>query len=511
MLNWAFAILSVQAAMGAFDNFWHHELEAKLPSTVSARYELLLHASREAIYAALFAGLAWAEWRGAWAWGLAALLLVEIVITLADFIEEDLTRRLPPLERVLHTLLALSYGAFAALLAPAVAGWAAEPTAVVPVSYGWMSPLLTLYAVGVGGWSVRNWVATVRLYRRAAGASPAAAPGEGPAVLVTGGTGFIGQALVRRLVGERRRVIVLSRDARRARALLGPAVHVVESLDALLPETRLAAVVNLAGAPVAGGPWTRRRRRVLLDSRIGTTRAILDLLARLEHRPAVLVSASAVGLYGARGPDEPLDEDACGRPGEFQSDLCRSWEMKAARAEAWGVRVVLLRFGVVLGWGGGLFPALDLAARLGLGAVLGGGLQAFPWLHLDDAVGLIGHAMRDGRMRGPVNAVAPECPAQAGFAQALAARHGRRVRLRVPARWLRAWLGRMADLLLAGQRAVPRQAAAAGYVFAAPTLQAALDRLHGAAARRRPETAARQVPGPAEVPVRHGMSAGTAE
>lgn len=110
MLNAAFAILSVQAVMGAFDNLWHHELEAKLPSTVSARYELMLHAAREAIYAALFAGLAWAEWRGLWARGLAALLLVEIVITLADFIEEDLTQRLPPLERVLHTMLALSTG-----------------------------------------------------------------------------------------------------------------------------------------------------------------------------------------------------------------------------------------------------------------------------------------------------------------------------------------------------------------------------------------------------------------
>ena len=485
MLSAAFAVLSVQAVMGAFDNFWHHELEAKLPSTVSARYELLLHTSREAIYAVLFAGLAWAEWRGAWAWGLAALLLVEIVITLADFIEEDLTRRLPPLERVLHTMLALSYGAFAALLAPVAAGWAAAPTAVGAVSYGWVSWLLTLYAVGVGGWSIRNGIATARLFRLAAAAPPPPVAGHGPAVLVTGGTGFIGQALVRRLVAEGRRVIVLSRDARRARTLLGPAVHVVESLDALLPETRLAAVVNLAGAPVAGGPWTPRRRRVLLDSRIGTTKAILGLLARLEHRPAVLVSASAVGLYGARPADEPLMEDAGGRPGEFQSDLCRAWEMKAARAEAWGCRVVMLRLGIVLGRDGGMFPLLDAAARFGLGAVLGDGRQPFPWVHLDDAIGLIQHAMRDGHMRGPVNAVAPDCPAQGGFVQALARRHGRGVRLRVPASWLRAWLGGMADLLVAGRRAVPWAALEAGYCFAAPTLQVALDRLAGPAAVRR--------------------------
>ncbi len=477
MLNAAFAILSIQAVMGAFDNFWHHELEAKLPSTVSARYELLLHAAREGIYAALFAGLAWAEWRGLWAWGLAALLLVEIVITLADFIEEDLTRRLPPLERVLHTLLALSYGAFAALLAPVAAGWAAVPTAVVPVSYGWVSWLLTLYAVGVGGWSLRNAAAVVRLFRLSRAAAPSSVPGQGPAVLVTGGTGFIGQALVRRLRAEGRRVIVWSRDARRARVLLGPGVQVVERLEDLLPEARLAAVVNLAGAPVAGGPWTRARRRLLRESRVGTTQAVLDLMARLEHRPAVLVSASAVGLYGARGADEVLDEEACGRPGEFQSDLCRAWEMKAARAEGWGVRVVTLRFGIVLGRDGGLFPVLDRAARLGLGAVLGDGRQVAPWVHLDDAVGLILHAIRDGRMRGPVNAVAPECLAQAGFVQALAERHGRRVRLRVPAGALRAGLGEMAELFLSGQRAAPTRALASGYAFAAPTLGAALDRL----------------------------------
>ena len=186
-------------------------------------------------------------------------------------------------------------------MAPVAAGWAAAPTAVVPVSYGWVSWLLTLYAAGVGGWSLRNAAAVVRLFRPSRAAAPAVPPGRGPAVLVTGGTGFIGQALVRRLAADGRRMIVWSRDARRARALLGSGVQVIERLDELLPGTRLAAVVNLAGAPVAGGPWTRARRRVLRESRVGTTQAILDLVARLEHRPAVLVSASAVGLCGARG------------------------------------------------------------------------------------------------------------------------------------------------------------------------------------------------------------------
>ena len=126
----------------------------------------------------------------------------------------------------------------------------------------------------------------------------------------------------------------------------------------------------------------------------------------------------------------------------------------------------MLRFGIVLGRDGGLFPVLDRAARLGLGAVMGAGRQASPWVHLDDAVGLILHAIQDGRMRGPVNAVSPECLAQAGFMQALAG-------------GLRAGLGEMAELFLSGQHAAPARALAAGYAFAAPTLGAALDRLLG--------------------------------
>jgi uncharacterized protein (TIGR01777 family) len=482
-MNAVFAILCVQALVGAFDNLWHHELEAKLPQRVSARYELTLHAAREAIYGVLFLALAWTRWEGAWAWALAGLLAAEIVITLADFIEEDLTRRLPALERVLHTILAVSYGAFVAALAPVLLTWASRPTAMPGAGHGWVSWLFTLYAAGVSAWSVRNWIAVARLNRvaRSAPVETVVAPASGPAVLVTGATGFIGSALVRSLLEDGHRVIALTRDGRRAAPCLDRRVQVVESLDALPAETPVASIVNLAGASIVGGRWSARRKATLLASRVEVTRGLCALIERLDRRPEVLVSASAVGFYGARAPGEELDETAPPQPGAFQSDLCAAWEREACAASALGVRVVRLRFGVVLGRDGGLFPALALAARLGAAAVLGSGLQPFAWVHRADAVGLIRFAIDQPALRGAVNAVAPDAPSQAAFASAVAASVGSRARLSIPARLLKLAAGEASELLLEGQAAAPRRALAAGYRFRHPRLEAAVAELAAAA------------------------------
>ena len=275
------------------------------------------------------------------------------------------------------------------------------------------------------------------------------------------------------------RVIVLARDLVQARATFGPGVWVVDTLDAIPSETVVDAVVNLAGARVLGLPWTAARRATLLGSRTEVTSAVVALMRRLQQRPRVLVSASAVGFYGASPSFEPCDERSPARPGQFQSDLCAAIEHEARRAEALGVRVVRMRFGVVLGRDDGAYPMLALSARLGLGAVLGSGRQPAPWIHLDDAVGLVRLAIADGRMSGAVNAVAPRTPSQAEFAHALAASFGRRARLRVPHAPLRAALGEMAELLLEGQNAVPAAALAAGYRFRHPTLDGAFADLAG--------------------------------
>jgi uncharacterized protein (TIGR01777 family) len=480
-MNTVFFVLSVQALMGAFDNLWHHELEAKLPQRVSARHELSLHAAREAIYGVLFIGLAWFEWRGAWAWVLAAMLLTELWITLADFLEEDRTRRLPPFERVLHTLLTISYGLFLGIFAPVLMGWAQQPSALSFVSHGWVSWLFTLYGIGVLAWSVRNLFAVLRLYREAAQGRLAPAQAfDGhrvtPAVLVTGATGFVGRALVADLLRDGRRVIALSRDARQARASFGPGVWVVESLDAIPSETRIDAVVHLAGARVLGMPWTAARRRILLASRTEISAQVVELMRRLQQVPHVLISASAVGYYGAspQASFDALDETAPSRPGEFQSDLCAAIEHEARRAEGLRVRVVRLRLGVVLGRGDGAYPAQAIAARLGLGVVLGSGRQPAPWIHLEDAVGLVRFALANDGLSGAVNAVAPDTRTQAQWVSALAASFGRRVRFRVPDAVLRTALGEMSTLLLDGQKAQPRAAVAAGYAFVHPHLEDAL-------------------------------------
>jgi hypothetical protein len=273
-MNPIFLRLSVQAALGAFDNLWHHELEARLPQRTSARYELSLHAAREAIYGVVFFGLAWFEWRGAFAAVLAALLLVELGITLADFLEEDRTRRLPPFERVLHTVLTISYGLFLGLMAPVLWAWVQQPTAMALAPHGWVSWLFTAYAAGVWAWSVRNTLAAIQLYRTASPAQASARHARGlqpqPATLVTGATGFVGSALVADLVRDGQRVIVLTRDALQARASFGPDVWVVDTLDAIPSETSIDAVVHLAGTRVLGMPWTQARRRQLQASRVDT-------------------------------------------------------------------------------------------------------------------------------------------------------------------------------------------------------------------------------------------------
>lgn len=473
-MNTVFIVLTVQALMGAFDNLWHHELEARLPQRTSARHELALHAIREALYGLLFIGLAWVQWQGWWVLLPTTMLLVEVVVTAADFLEEDRSRRLPPFERVLHTLLAVSYGVLLGVLAPVFIDSARQPTGLAVQGHGLWSWFMSLAGLVVLAWSARNVIALRQLHAQVAADELPARTGTGPAVLVTGGTGFIGSALVRQLVHEGRRVIVYTRDTVQARATFGPAVWAVDRLDDIPHETLIDAVVNLAGAPILGAPWTARRRQQLIDSRVQTTRQVLALLHRLGQRPRVMVGASAVGYYGVPSHAAPLDETAPAEPGRFQSDLCAAIEHEARRAEALGVRVVCLRLGIVLGPDGGAYGPLALAARLGLGAVLGSGEQPVPWIHRDDALGLIHHAMDEASLRGAVNAVAPQAASQAEFAATMAQSFGRRVHLRMPGWPLRLGLGEMSELLLCGQQAVPTRALASGYRFRLPGLEQAM-------------------------------------
>ncbi len=291
-------------------------------------------------------------------------------------------------------------------------------------------------------------------------------------VLVTGGTGFIGTALVQQLLAAGHSVTVLSRKPASAQALFQGRVQAVRSANDLPSDARFDAIVNLAGAPVVGPPWTAGRRQVLLDSRVGVTESLLAWLQRATHRPAVWVQASAIGFYGVRPPHEVLTETSAAGGG-FMSELCVRWEAAAAKAQALGVRQVVLRLGVVLGPGGAL-PPLLLPIRLGVGGRMGSGQQVMSWIHRDDVLALIHAALRDPQMHGIYNATAPETIAQATFVATAGKLLRRPVWLPVPAAPLRWAMGEMAQLFVDGQNVAPARLQQQGFAFKYPTLEQAL-------------------------------------
>jgi hypothetical protein len=327
----------LQMAMGAFDTLYHHEGTERLAWRPSQALELRLHGVRNLAYALLFAALGWTIPQGLWAAALLALLAGELLITLWDFVEEDRTRHLPASERVTHTLLTLNYGVILALLVPQLVEWAGAPTSLGRADHGLLSWLCALAAFGVVISGVRDLAAARRCPRLEASdpAELAAALAPGMAVLVTGGTGFVGSRLVGALAAAGHEVTVLTRR-RTAGGKLIPRGHVrlVEHLDEIASAERFGAVVNLAGEPIANTPWTRAKRLRIVRSRLAVTYALLRLIRRLDHKPAVLVSGSAVGFYGLRG-DQPLTEVNLGSPC-FSRRVCVGWERAAWKADGRG-------------------------------------------------------------------------------------------------------------------------------------------------------------------------------
>lgn len=303
-------------------------------------------------------------------------------------------------------------------------------------------------------------------------------------VLVTGATGFIGQALVHALLREGHAVIALTRQPQQAAARFEGKVRCIASMDELPLTQAVDVVVNLAGARILGPRWNDGRKQVLRRSRIGLTQQVVDWIARARHKPFLMLSASAIGYYGIQpvGDQTLLDESAPPRP-IFMSDLCREWEAAAHAAAAYGVQVECMRFGLVLGKGGAL-PMMLLPIRLGLGGRLGSGRQWLSWIHVEDVVGAMAHRWKLAAA-GPVadmgatNFTAPESVSQLAFSQAAARVLHRPCVLPTPAWPLRLALGEQADLLLEGQRVVPARLEREGFVFRYPRIEAALRSVAG--------------------------------
>lgn len=308
-------------------------------------------------------------------------------------------------------------------------------------------------------------------------------------VVIAGGTGFLGRPLCAALATEGHRVAVLSRHAVASRTLVGSGVDVLEwdpeRLDAdqawVKRVGQADAVVNLAGENVGGrGPlpmrWSPEFKTTLRSSRLDATRAVVQALAATaaDQRPRVLVNASAIGYYGNRGDEILTEQSPSGH--DFFADLCREWEDAAVGAEPLPVRVVRLRTGVVLERGAMAADLLILASRLGVGGPLGSGRQWWSWIHRDDVVGLIGHAVRNEAVRGALNAVAPTPRLMVDFPRVLGQLLHRPSLVPAPAFGLRLAFGEVADaLLLASQRVVPAQAVQTGYVFRYPELEDACE------------------------------------
>jgi len=290
--------------------------------------------------------------------------------------------------------------------------------------------------------------------------------------LITGGTGFIGQPLCRALLRHGHELLILSR---RASPQASSSAETFLPWDA--PEWTRAAqdadvVINLAGEPIAAKRWSPPQKALIRDSRLGTTRRLVDAMTGWPKPPSVFISASAIGYYGPRGDEQLTEADEAGSG--FLADLSRAWEAEALRAESLGVRVVRMRMGLVLGPGGGALSKMIPPFQWFLGGPLGTGRQWLSWIHRDDVIGLIEWVVNTSFIRGAVNVTAPEPVTMHAFCRALGAVLHRPSWAPVPAAVLRAVMGEMAEMVLTGQRVIPRVALQHHYPFAHAALPSAL-------------------------------------
>jgi TIGR01777 family protein len=296
-------------------------------------------------------------------------------------------------------------------------------------------------------------------------------------ILVSGGTGFIGSALCKRLLRDGNAVTVLTRDRERADRHFESKVRAIEAMHELTPDCAPEIIANLAGKSLGSGRWTEALKKTFITSRVGTTKRLTNYIAGAEIKPRVLISGSAVGYYGDRGDAVLIENDAPGN--EYQADLCKAWETAALEAEAHGVRVCLLRSGVVLGKGGGALSTLIPQFKLGLGGSVGSGRQWMSWIHINDLISIILHLISHETLIGAFNCTTPNPESNRDFAAKLAAQLRRPAVLRVPQWVLRILVGEVAHLYVTGQKVIPQKLLESGYQFKYPELSMALEEILG--------------------------------
>ncbi len=458
-------MMTLQGLMGAFDTLYHHEFTERLPWKASAAQELWIHGVRNFFYGVIFCSLGWVAWGGGLAWVFAAILLGEIGLTLWDFVIEDQSRKLPPSERITHTVLAINYGVILSLLVPQLVRWSALPFGFHRESHGVWSWIMTVFALGVWAWAVFDLMRS-RRFRGLQPPAPVRLDVPDQRILVTGGTGLIGSRLVQGLIDDGHDVTVLTRDKARAAKFRGR----VTLIDALEQARPVDIVINLAGDPLSNGLWTKAKKRELYDSRLNLTRDLVAWINVQPEKPRRLVNASAVGFYGHSDTLEFSEDTARGEP-DLASDLCGQWEALAQQAQT---RVTCLRIGLVLAIESGALARMLFPFEFGGGGPMGHGRQWMSWVHVDDVTGLIAHVVNAG-VDGPVNAVAPGTVRHRDFIKSLGRAMHRPAIMPLPGFALKALLGEMAEvILLNGQHVLPARAEATGYSFRYRALDGAL-------------------------------------
>ncbi|WP_333877744.1 TIGR01777 family oxidoreductase [Methylobacter sp.] len=292
-------------------------------------------------------------------------------------------------------------------------------------------------------------------------------------ILITGGTGFIGSALTKNLIAQGHAVTVLSRNPDNVAQLCGPGFNALGSLSQLKAEDCYQVIINLAGAPIIDARWTEDRKQLIRASRIDLTDHLIAYIARMTVKPELLISGSAIGYYGNQG-DKVLTEQSV-PANDFSGQLCADWETAAKQAEQFGVRVCLIRTGLVIANGGGFLQRMLLPFRLGLGGRLGDGRQWMSWIHRRDWINIALIMMNDSTMQGAYNATAPNPVTNAEFTRILAQCLKRPALLPIPAWLLKIPLGEMSELVLGGQRVIPERLLAQGFKFQYDDLSAALN------------------------------------
>ncbi len=291
-------------------------------------------------------------------------------------------------------------------------------------------------------------------------------------VLITGGTGLIGYALIHSLLKQGHQTTVVSRFPEKARRLFSKDTQIFNSITDIPRHHQINAVVNLAGAQIVGKRWSRARKQSIWNSRVELTRDLVKWLEQREHKPEVMVSGSAIGFYGDTG--EQCVDEFHGAGKDFGAELCTAWEAEAAKAESLGIRVCLARTGLVLSTRGGMLQQMLLPFRLGLGSKISHGKQWMSWIHIDDQIAALEYLLLQPELSGAFNLTSPGAVRNKVFTAVLAQTLKRPCLFTAPAPVLRLVLGESSELLLGGQRVLPKRLLDSGFQFKYQTLEEAL-------------------------------------